>query len=83
MRLSIKSRKLGVVFNFWMPDSGGYIRLESEGYTGTLGQQITETDGSGSCVSSTPGLFEETCRSWYRRTLRAEMKERNWRYGDR
>lgn len=65
--LSIKSRKTGETFNFWMPCDGGYIFLESERGGGTLGHQICEGGGfRGDTLSATPDTFEATCRRWYR-----------------
>jgi hypothetical protein len=75
MRLTIRAKKeiethSGTekpVFSFWAPDSGGYVRLESDGKIGTLGRQIC--DGgcfSGDTVRATPENFKSTCRRWYR-----------------
>ena len=60
MRLTIKNRE------FWMPNEGGYIRLESPGAEGVLGQQICEGGGldDGATIRSTPAKFEEDCLRW-------------------
>lgn len=66
-QLTLKSRKTGQTFNFWMPLDGGYIRLESEGSSGTLGKQICQGGGfMGNTLSATPETFEKTCRTWYK-----------------
>ncbi len=65
--LTIKSRKTGEKFEFWMPYSGGYIHLESKGKSGTLGRQICKGGGfTGSTLYATPESFKDICRSWYR-----------------
>ena len=80
MRLTIKAKKeietfnktQKPVFEFWAPDNGGYVRLESDGKSGTSGQQIC--DGgcfSGPTVSCSPANFKRVCRSWYRAYMRA------------
>lgn len=72
--LTIKSRKTGEIFEFWMSDSGGYIRLISEKRAGVLGCQICENGlFMGSTLEATPENFESVCRNWYR----AHMKKRN------
>ncbi|MBW0278613.1 MULTISPECIES: hypothetical protein [Shewanella] len=70
--LSIKSRKTGETFNFWMPLDGGYIRLESQGRSGTLGRQICVGGGfMGNTLSArSEASFEKQCRSWYRAYMR-------------
>ena len=49
-----------------MPDEGGYIRLESPGAEGVLGQQICEGGGldDGATIRSSPAKFEEDCLRW-------------------
>lgn len=44
MRYTLK-RKSGELLEFWAPSNGGYIRLESPGRPGTLGQQICQGGG--------------------------------------
>jgi thymidine kinase len=81
MRLTIKSRReietiSGTekpVFHFWMQDSGGYVRLESNGRPGTLGQQICHGGKlGGNTVYAIPETFEAVCRRWYRNHMRRE-----------
>jgi len=81
MRLTIKARSeietlAGTekpVFEFWAPDQGGYVHLESRGKSGTLGQQICHGGGFyGGTVRATPENFTRVCRSWYRAYMRAE-----------
>jgi hypothetical protein len=85
MRLTIKSKTeietlTGTekpVFEFWAPTDGGYVRLETPGKSGTLGQQICDGGRfSGSTVSATPENFVRVCRSWYRAYMRAEKASR-------
>jgi hypothetical protein len=87
MRLTIKAKKeietlTGTekpVFKFWAPDNGGYVRLESDGKSGTLGQQICDGGGfSGSTVSCSPANFDRVCRSWYRAYMRVATKKPRW-----
>ena len=75
MRMTIKSRSFNREFEFWMPDDGGYVRLEREGRTGTLGEQICYGGGfRGNTISSSPDGFEHACRSWYRAHMRDAKK---------
>lgn len=69
MRFSLYSRKDKKEYEFWAPDNGGYVYLESPGRPGTLGSQICEGGGfMGSTISCTGSSshFEEECRRWYR-----------------
>ena len=68
MNYSIKSRKLGTTYTFYMPSDGGYVYLESKGACGTLGQQLTR--GGGSTIRATPDTFQAVCKNWYRRHLK-------------
>jgi hypothetical protein len=71
MRFTIKSKKLECNFDFFMPDAGGYVRLESNGKSGTAAPQICLRGRmSGSTLSATPASFESVCRSWYRAAMR-------------
>lgn len=45
MNFTIKSRKTGEIFNFYAPDSGGYVHLESQGHSGNSGAQICRGEG--------------------------------------
>ena len=62
MRLTIKRRD-GELFEFLMPDNGGYIRIEtSDGY-----RQICEGGGlRGATIQGSPRDFKDLCRRWYR-----------------
>lgn len=71
--LTIKSRKTGETFEFWMPISGGYIRLESKGKDGTLGQQICMSGRfTGETLEAIPETFKSVCRRWYRAYMRKQ-----------
>ena len=71
MRYTIKPRQ-GEPLTFWAPDSGGYIRLESNGRSGTLGRILCEGGGlwgntlSASCEAD----LKATVRRWYRQSKR-------------
>ena len=68
-RLVINSKVFGEQ-SFFMPDNGGYIRLESEGKSGTLGAQICDGGKfSGSTISASPASFERECRKWHKARL--------------
>lgn len=72
MRLQIKSRKTGEVFNFWAPDEGGYIRLETDNNIGILGQQICESGKKvGNTLTCSRDSFSSNCRRWYRQHMKA------------
>lgn len=64
-RFTIKSRKHGETFNFWMADQGGYIRREHEGREGTLGEQLRNSYGD-ALEATTVDEFKIQCRKWYR-----------------
>ena len=64
MRTAIKT-KSGHTYSFWMPNSGGYVRLEGKNAEGTLAPQICTGGGfTGSTVSATPESFERVCKKW-------------------
>lgn len=67
---TINSRKYGPL-TFFCPDGGGYMRLESAGYPGTLGKQCCK-DGSfyGSPILSNPDTLAADAKSWWRSWLR-------------
>ena len=71
-RLTIKSRKTGEEFNFWIPPNGGYVLLEYPGRPGTLGSQIVFA--SGETLWSSIECFEGKCRKWYQRKMRQAVK---------
>lgn len=65
-RFTIKTRTNGNM-EFFVPDDGGYVRLESGANHGSLGQQIC--DGGrlrGSTISANAASLEDTARRWYR-----------------
>lgn len=67
MEMTIKSRKTGEAFTFWMPANGGYVHLSTKDRPGALGDQICKGGKFlGSTISSTEGSFEADCRKWYR-----------------
>lgn len=77
----ITSRTHGTI-SFFMPDNGGYVRLESVGNSGTLGKQIcTGGDFMGSTISATPATFESACRRWHKQRL-AAIREYGMEYGN-
>lgn len=75
-RFTIKSRIHGDV-SFFVPDSGGYVRMEGEGANhGTLGQQICYGGEFRGCtLTATPETLEKVARTWWRQRLAAERKE--------
>lgn len=55
MRYTINSAS--TKFEFFAPDSGGYVRLESPGHPGTLGAQICRDGGlEGSTLRCGPSV---------------------------
>ena len=54
--------------SYWMPESGGYVWVESVGRPGSLGQQACE--GSGSTIRATPESFDAVVRKYHRKVLR-------------
>lgn len=76
MRMIIKPRAAGVApLEFFCPDGGGYIRLETPGRPGTLGRQICRGGGlTGSTLSACGEAdFKSECRKWYRAARRASL----------
>lgn len=64
-RISIVSKSGHTEFDFWCPDSGGYVRLESENRSGTLGTQICEGGGTrGSTLSANAETLEKVAKKW-------------------
>lgn len=74
--LTIKSRKLDRDFEFFMPDGGGYVRLERGANHGTLGDQICYGGGfRGNTIRcASEDEFRTECRRWYRDHLKAETE---------
>lgn len=70
--LTIKSRKLGRNFEFFMPSTSAphktaYIRLTDDRTPGTLGRQICYGGTFlGNTVAATEANFAKECRAWYR-----------------
>lgn len=72
MRFTINSTRFGE-HTFFMPDNGGYVRLECGAQHGTLGQQICNGGGfRGYTVVAMPGTFQREVRRWWRQHLRRE-----------
>lgn len=62
-------------FTFWCPNGGGYVRLETEGRPGTLGQQICEGGRlMGSTLDATEATLGDVARKWLRQR-RARMNK--------
>ncbi|EKA7659290.1 hypothetical protein OL397_004464 [Salmonella enterica] len=77
MNFTIKSRKTGEIFNFFAPDNAGNVRLESEGYPGTLGMEICNGGGFMGIPLSCAGTEEDlarVARRWYRQYMEAQRK---------
>lgn len=65
-RFTIKTRDAGTL-EFWAPDGGGYVRLESPGYPGTLGRQICDGGGMmGNTLEADARSLPAVARSWNR-----------------
>ncbi|HBR1563088.1 TPA: hypothetical protein L9L65_004588 [Klebsiella quasipneumoniae subsp. similipneumoniae] len=77
MNFTIKSRKTGEIFNFYAPDSGGYVHLESPGHSGNTGAQICRGGGfmgsTLSCGASVDDLAS-IARKWYRQYMEERRK---------
>ncbi len=72
-RFTIKTRTNGDM-EFFVPDGGGYVRLESDGKPGTLGAQICYGGGfRGNTVTADKSTLEFEARRWYR-AYRAEQR---------
>mgnify|MGYP003658299310 CR=1 FL=1 len=67
-QLTIKSRLLNREFTFFMPDGGGFIRLEDGRNHGTLGTQICRGGGfKGETLEGSDEYdFKSKCLNWYR-----------------
>lgn len=69
---TINSRDHGTK-TFFVPDQGGYVRLESGRNHGTLGQQICYGGGyRGNTVTATADTLEAVARKWWKQYLRNE-----------
>ena len=84
--ITIKTRNHGEA-TFFVRDSAtgndsGYVHLESNGKTGTLGKQICAGgDFSGSTLSSTVETLGKVARAWHRQHLKA-IAEYDLPYGN-
>ena len=65
-RITINTRNVGPL-TFFVPDSGGYVRMESPGKSGTLGDQICD---GGAFMGSTLRASENTLGTVARRWLK-------------
>lgn len=75
-KFTIKSRIHGDVA-FFVPDQGGYVRVEKPGATGTLGMQICSGGQlRGFTLTATPETLEKTARTWWRQYLAVEREYR-------
>lgn len=73
-RFTINTRTNGSM-EFFVPDNGGYVRLESPSQSGTQGRQICEGGGfMGSTIMADEKTLEAKARRWYR-TYRAAQRE--------
>lgn len=69
-RFVINSKIFGVC-SFFVPDNGGYVRLELDGKSGTLGRQICQGGGfMGNTLSGCPESLENIARLWHKARLR-------------
>lgn len=60
--------------SFFVPDSGGYVRLTTDSKPGTLGRQICYGGGfHGSTVSATPETLRETAYKWIRQSRKFDF----------
>ena len=80
MDFTINSKKLGKPVTFFCPSAGGYVYVDLNGKTGTLGHQICK---GGKLVGATlrheckadneqdnQAIFKMLCRAWFRGYLR-------------
>ena len=73
-RFTIKTRNHGEK-SFFVPDTGGYVRLEEGDKIGTLGKQICYGGGfRGSTVTASPETLETESRRWWKQFLRNERE---------
>lgn len=73
-RFTIKTRTNGSM-EFFTPDAGGYVRLESAGKSGTMGRQICAGGGfGGSTLTANAASLQSVARRWYR-AYRAAQRE--------
>jgi hypothetical protein len=71
-RFTIKTRDHGMK-KFFVPDNGGYVRLETGSTHGTLGKQICYGGGfHGNTITATPETLPAVARRWWKQHLNAE-----------
>ena len=71
-RFTINSREHGAR-DFFVPDHGGYVRLETGSNHGTLGQQICYGgDFFGNTITADKATLETEARKWWKSYLRNE-----------
>lgn len=69
---TIKS-KLHGDHSFFVPDNGGYVRLESGRNHGVLGKQICSGGGfHGSTLEANADTLEKVARRWWKQRLAAD-----------
>jgi len=67
---TLKTRTEGNL-DFFVPNQGGYVRLEKGRNHGTLGKQICYGgDFRGNTVTATPETLETEARRWWRQRQR-------------
>ena len=65
-RFTINTRDAGTL-EFFVPDNGGYVRLESGGRSGTLAPQICKGGGfMGSTLTATAETLPTVAKRWNR-----------------
>lgn len=71
-RFTIKTRTHGEK-SFFVPDQGGYVRLETGRNHGTLGSQICYGGGfRGNTITATPETLASVARAWWKQHLKIE-----------
>ena len=75
-RITINTRDAGKL-EFWVRDEGGYVRLESDGKTGTLGRQICDGGGfMGSTIMADAETLAKVARRWNAQRRAAQQNHR-------
>lgn len=80
MRFTMKTRDYGTL-EFFAPRNGGYVRLESDGKPGTLGQQICNGGGFlGNTISCGPTeeSLSRVARAWQRQRREGNKQDFGW-----
>jgi len=74
-RTTIKTRDNGTL-EFFVPNNGGYVRLESGSQHGTLGRQICDGGGfRGNTLTATPESLPLVAHQWLRQARTAMRRE--------